>query len=416
MTHCLRCGRELPQSRGGTNPLCADCRASVAGTVPVPAAAPGPASRPVTVARKRPPAPLTAGLVGINVAVFLAMALAFKSFSEPNTAQLIRWGADWGPRSLGAQPWRMLSSNYVHIGLLHILFNMWCLWDLGNLAERIFDKATYLLTYTACGIAGSLSSLWWHPLVVGAGASGAIFGLAGALITALYLGRLPIPKQAVRHTLRSLVIFAGYNLFFGAVGAGIDNSAHIGGLVTGLVLGGIMAKHLTSSVEERGRWRLGVFAVTALILLSVFSFVKRANGYVVPLEQAVDALQNNRPEEAIRNLQKADSEKPSQSVIQGLLGDAYVQHGDYAKAEPLLQRRVQERPQDADAQYNLGFAELKLGKLDQAIPLLQKASELDPNDPDPQQALGEAYRSKNMQAQAEAAFQKADELRKTPQN
>ena len=177
-------------------------------------------------------------LVGLNVAVFLAMALTGVSLSEPTTAQLLDWGANWGPQSLGTEPWRILSSNYLHIGILHILFNMWCLWDLGNLAERIFDRWTYLLTYTACGIAGSLASLWWHPLVVGAGASGAIFGLAGALITALYLGRLPIPAQAVRHTLRSLLVFAGYNLFFGAVGAGVDNSAHIGGLVCGLGLRG----------------------------------------------------------------------------------------------------------------------------------------------------------------------------------
>jgi rhomboid protease GluP len=101
---------------------------------------------------------------------------------------------------------------------------MWCLWDLGNLAERIFDPWTYVLTYTICGVAGSLGSLWWHPLVIGAGASGAIFGLAGALIAAFYLGRLPIPKQAVQGTLRSLMIFAGYNLFFGAAVAGVDNS------------------------------------------------------------------------------------------------------------------------------------------------------------------------------------------------
>ena len=189
------------------------------------------------------------------------MALAGVSFSEPSTGQLLKWGANWGPLSLGTQPWRMLTSNYLHIGVLHILFNMWCLWDLGSLAERIFDRWTYVLTYTACGLAGSLGSLWWHPLVVGAGASGAIFGLAGALIAALYLGRLPIPKQAVQHTLRSLVIFAIYNLGFGAVGAGIDNSAHIGGLGCGLALGAILAKHLTSPEDVRATWRRAVFVV-----------------------------------------------------------------------------------------------------------------------------------------------------------
>ena len=78
-------------------------------------------------------------LVGINVAVFIAMALSGISLSEPTIPQLLKWGANFGPLSLGPQPWRLLTSNYLHIGFLHILFNMWCLWDLGNLAERIFD-------------------------------------------------------------------------------------------------------------------------------------------------------------------------------------------------------------------------------------------------------------------------------------
>lgn len=354
--------------------------------------------------------------MGINVAVFLAMALAFRSLGEPNTTQLIAWGADWGPRSLAGQPWRMLTSNYVHIGLLHIGFNMWCLWDLGHLAERIFDKLTYVLIYTACGIAGSLSSLWWHPLVVGAGASGAIFGLAGALITALYLGHLPLPKQGIRRTMRSLLIFAGYNLFYGAVGAGVDNSAHIGGLVTGLALGALMARHLSSAEEARSGWRLGVFAATGLLLLTVFSLVKRANGYVVPLEEAVNALEKNQPQEAVRNLEQANSRKPGQSAVLALLGDAYVQNGQYAKAEPILTARVQNHPEDAYAQYNLGFAKLKLGKVDEAIPLLQKAAELDPRDPETQQALGEAYQAKSMLSQAQAAFRKAEELRQAAHN
>jgi membrane associated rhomboid family serine protease/Flp pilus assembly protein TadD len=409
MANCVRCGRELPSSSSwqGANGLCSDCRTAMAGMVT--AAAP---SAPRIAASRRFP-PVTTALVGINVAVFLAMALSAASFSQPTTTQLLKWGANWGPRSLGAQPWRMLTSNYVHIGLLHILFNMWCLWDLGNLAERIFDGATYLLIYTACGIAGSLASLWWHPLVIGAGASGAIFGLAGALITGLYLGRLPIPKQAVRHTLRSLVIFAGYNLFFGAVGAGIDNSAHMGGLITGLALGAIMAKHLTSPAEVRGRWRLGVFAATAVILLTAFSSVKRANAYVVPLERGVNELQNNRSDAAVRDLEQAASEKPGEATVLGLLGDAYVEKGEYAKAESVLQRAVQINPDSADMQYSLGFAKLKLGKVDQAIPALQKAAQLDPKDPDPQEALARAYRAKNMPAEAQAAMQRARDLRKT---
>jgi rhomboid protease GluP len=216
--------------------------------------------------------------VGANAAVFVVMLFSGVSVANPNTAQLLTWGANWGPLSLGPQPWRILSSNYLHIGIIHIALNMWCLWSLGQLAERIFDRWTYFLTYTACGIGGSLASLWWHPMVVGAGASGAIFGLAGALISALYLGRLPIPKEALRGTMRSLLIFAGYNLFFGAVGAGIDNSAHIGGLITGLALGAVLARHLTDPPEIRTRWNGGVFTVTALILFGAFNFLRHDKG------------------------------------------------------------------------------------------------------------------------------------------
>jgi len=127
-----------------------------------------------------------------------------------------------------------------------------------------------------------LGSLWWHPLVIGAGASGAIFGLAGALITALYLGKLPIPKEAMRGTMKSLVTFAGYNLLFGAVGSRIDNSAHIGGLVTGLILGAILARHLTDGPDLRTRWNSAVFLGTAVLLVMLFNILKHSANHLPP--------------------------------------------------------------------------------------------------------------------------------------
>lgn len=282
MANCARCGQELPAfSIGTASDLCADCRTAAANNPAFssPTAPPSPRA----LARGRPP--VTTALVGINLAVFAAMLLSGVSLVQPSPQQLLQWGANWGPLSLGPQPWRMLTSNYLHIGIIHIFFNMWCLWNLGWLAERVFDRWTYLLIYLSCGLAGSLASLWWHPLVIGAGASGAIFGVAGALIAALYLGHLPIPKAALQGTLKSLLAFAGYNLFFGAVGAGIDNSAHIGGLVTGLALGAAMAKHLNASREDRGRWRWYVFAVAVLVLLLAHGYVRQHRGSMVPAQQ-----------------------------------------------------------------------------------------------------------------------------------
>jgi tetratricopeptide (TPR) repeat protein len=269
------------------------------------------------------------------------------------------------------------------------------------------------LIYTMCGIAGSLASLWWHPLAVGAGASGAIFGLAGALIAAFYLGNLPFPKAAVQHTMRSLLIFAGYNLFFGAVGAGVDNSAHIGGLVTGLALGAVLAKQLTEPPEVRNRWRLAVFAVATLVLLIGFRLVKQSRGYVVPLSQAVNALSKNQLNDAVRSLEQTAARKPDDPVILVQLGSAYLHQQNYPKAEEVLQHAVQIDPQNAEGQYILGFAQLRLGKADEALASLQKAVQLDPQDPDKQQILGLAYMTNGIKPEAEAAFKRADELRQS---
>jgi rhomboid protease GluP len=268
MNHCARCGRELPSfSVGKNDPLCRECRSTAAfaqpGTVPVPQARPK-IRRTVTTV-----------LVGINAAVFVGMIATGVSLNRPTPHQLLLWGADFAPLTLQGQLWRMLTSNYVHIGLLHIALNMWCLWNLGALAEMVFDPWTYVLAYTASGLAGSLASLWLHPLAVGAGASGAIFGLAGTMIAALYLGKLPIPRSAIQGTLKSLLMFAGYNLFFGAVVPGIDNSAHIGGLIAGLLIGAGLASSLHVSPDARQARKRMVFIASAVVLYAGTLYVTR---------------------------------------------------------------------------------------------------------------------------------------------
>jgi rhomboid protease GluP len=251
--------------------VCPACRASAidARTGYAPAAAPTPRAG----ARQRPP--VTSALIGICVAVYVSMVLSGVSPTEPSIRDLLMWGADAGPLTLHGQLWRALTSNYVHGGIFHIAIDMWALWNLGSLAERIFDRWTYFFTYTACGLAGSAASLWWRPMSVSVGASGAIFGIMGALIAALYLGKLPIHPAALRGTLKSLLGFAAFNLFFGSVVPGIDNSAHIGGFLCGLAIGAAMAKHIMAPPSVRNRWRLAVFSVTAVALATAFWYLKR---------------------------------------------------------------------------------------------------------------------------------------------
>jgi len=368
---------------GERSDVCTECRRSAlaGGVAPgTTSTAAAPSGTPMRVSRLAIMRlmPVTTVLIGLNVAVFLAMTATGISPIEPAAGAVLEWGANWGPLSLGTQPWRMLASNYIHFGIVHILLNMWCLWNLGFLAERIFDRWTYVLVYTACGLGGSLASLWWHPMVVGAGASGAIFGLAGALIAALYLGHLPIPKEAIRGTLKSLLMFAGYNLFFGAVGGGIDNSAHIGGLVTGLALGAILAGHLMSAPDVRRQFVIFTFAGTAIVLLAAGRFVMKTNGYVAVVPRAEDALQKGHPQEVIDDLEKIAAQQPKYTPGLVLLGDAYLQEKDYAAAEKVL----------------------------------TQAAALDPESPEIEQMMGEAYSGEGKKPEAQAAFQKAGELRK----
>ncbi len=404
MANCTRCGRELPSfSWGQTSDVCPACKASLQT---VPANVP-----PVTAARTIPLSvkwpPVTTTLVGINLLVFVAMVASGISVTEPKINELIRWQANWGPLSLGSQPWRILTSNYLHIGILHIFFNMWCLLDLGRLAERVFGRLTFFLIYTASGIAGSLASLWWHPMVVGAGASGAIFGLAGALIAALYLGHLPIPRTAIQRTLKSLLLFAGYNLFFGAAISRIDNSAHIGGLVAGLAMGAALSKHLMVSSEERGRWRNLVFVASAVVLFGCATQVRAHSGYTVALNNALNDMQGHRYAAAARELEPVVARHPNNQIALGLLGEARMRNQDYAGAEKTLKRVVTLNPKNVPAQSDLGWVYLKTNRFEHARDVFSKIASDNPKDDEAQALLGNAFEGLNDEEQAIAAYRRA---------
>jgi rhomboid protease GluP len=401
MAICKNCGRELPISPSGeSSDLCDDCLNNNLAPVQ-------PQVRRIVLPSRK----VTQVLLGINVLVFLAMMLSGASPVNPENPILLRFGANWGPLSLGSQPWRMLASNYVHGGIIHIALNMWCLWDIGALAEIVFGSTAYLILYTLCGLGGSIASLWWHPMVVGVGASGAIFGLAGALITVIYLGHLPFPKESLKRTLRSLVMFAGYNLFFGAVVAHVDNSAHIGGLVTGLAIGALMARHLHESQEVRRRWARIVIAGFAVVLLAAFLLVKNVNGNSVVIGEALNAIQAGKVDEAISSLEPSTSRDSKDPTAFLLLGSAYLEKGDFAKAEPALQKAVALKPDFFPAQFNLGLTQLKLGKAVEATASLRAAVSIDAKSSDAQEALAEALRAQGRNDEANAAMQKAKALR-----
>lgn len=278
MANCIRCGRQLPSF--SLKKICQWC-------VQHEAAQRGEESDDVK--QQVMPAPwarraestitLTQVLLGANVAVFLAMALASGSVVEFPGQIAVRVGANYGPYTLSGEWWRLITYMFLHGGILHIAFNMWCLWDLGALCESLYGRWTYAAIYLITGIAGGLGTVIWNPGALTVGASGAIFGLCGAMIASFYLGEFSLSGIAIGGTLRSLIIFAVFNLFFGGMFGGIDNACHIGGLVSGLAIGAVIAK-IAPHHEHNGR-RVGVFLVSA-VLLAVCAAVL-AHHYGLPL-------------------------------------------------------------------------------------------------------------------------------------
>jgi len=249
--------------------------------------APPPVIRP-WMGRREPAITLTHIIFGISAAVFLGMALGAQGIWEFPTPELVQWGANLGALTISGEWWRLLTNIFVHAGIIHIGFNMWCLWYLGELAEQLYGAGTYGCIYLICGLGASLTSAGWHPYVPSVGASGAIFGLAGALFTAIKLGEFSVSRAALSGTLRSLGAFVVYNLIFGFAISGVDNAAHIGGLITGAIVGSVVA--LVAPRRDQGARRAVVFVV--LLFALAFCAMLLAHHYGVPLRlQAVHLAQ-----------------------------------------------------------------------------------------------------------------------------
>jgi len=363
------------------------------------------------VRRIAPRPTLTTVLIAINVLVFVAMVATTGALRDFTTAQVIKWGADWGPLTLGGQPWRLLTSNYVHGGILHIALNMWCLWNLGLLAEPIFGRLAYFLLYTACGLAGSLLSLAWNPWVSSVGASGAVFGVAGALIAALYLGKLPIDRHVLRPTLNSLLSFAGYNLLFGfiggAAGVGIDNAAHIGGILMGLALGALLGQILVEPRPLRRRNEILLFAIAAVVLIAAALALQRTRGYVGLLSRASDAIEQKRLGDATRDLEKVIASEPKNRMALVLLGNVYMQQKNYPQAETVLKKAEANDPTDLAVQFNLGLLYESTNRFEEARKIFDKLTKERPDDDDAWALLGSSLDGLHRDAEAIVAYNKA---------
>ncbi len=202
-------------------------------------------------------------LVGANVLVFAVMAAAGAGILRPDAAVHVRFGSNLGILTLGGEWWRLATAVFIHFGILHLGFNMWALWDAGRLVERLYGTGRFVLVYAFAGLAGSIASLAWNPAVNSAGASGAIFGVFGALLAFLLDHRNGVPLALMRSLRNSALVFVAFAIAFGAIHPGIDNAAHLGGLAGGVLMGALLARPLTPSARTRPGWPRPLLAAAA---------------------------------------------------------------------------------------------------------------------------------------------------------
>ena len=199
-----------------------------------------------------PRAFVTPLLVALNMAVFTWMIAGGVAILGGRPDDYLRFGANFGPLTGGGEWWRLGSCLFVHAGILHLVFNMWALWDCGRLGERLFGNMWFGVIYLFAGLCGSLASMLWRHEVVSVGASGAVFGVFGALLAFTIRQRGSIPDAMLNRLRVSTSIFVTFSLCYGFAAAGVDNAAHLGGLAAGFLLGLIGARPLEKQARQRG--------------------------------------------------------------------------------------------------------------------------------------------------------------------
>ncbi|MDE4454921.1 rhomboid family intramembrane serine protease [Psychrobacter sp. DAB_AL62B] len=187
-------------------------------------------------------APVTTLLLISFIGLYIVQVLTGVDANNPSTEALIKWGANALPYTMDSEPWRLVSSAFLHIGLMHLLFNGFAMYFFGQIAEPMFGSAKFLALFLLAAIGGSLLNNYvtWQGILDGtgqpgisAGASGGIMGIGAALLIAALF---KISVNGMVLNLKSLILIMGINLVYGFAVPGIDNAGHIGGAITGLII------------------------------------------------------------------------------------------------------------------------------------------------------------------------------------
>jgi rhomboid protease GluP len=393
---CRYCGASNSQEAA----ICTHCGAPVRDAPP--------AVRPAPVALL--PLPIMRGvtwvswlLLGINVVVWLAMTAAGGS---TKSEVLLSFGAKYGPAILAGEYWRLFTTMFLHIGLMHLGFNSYALYALGPEMERFFGRVRFLTIYLLAGLLSSAVS-YLISSNLAAGASGAIFGLVGAL-SAFFIHEQEVLGTLGRRRLNSLVSVVVINLIIGFTAPNIDNAAHIGGLVAGFLIGWLLTPeyevvprsptsppHVVDANSLSRRWWVVPAALVAAVGLTLLGNVREGSTAAARARSGESHLERGEWEEAIVEFTAALEKDPQLWTAYIYRAEAYLQVDDMDAAlddfETVIERgsTMQVR---AVAYTGRGRVFMLRGQRDQALDDLDMAVRLAPEEPFSRFVRGLIYR------------------------
>ncbi len=209
-------------------------------------------------------------LLYANIILFVAMVASGANLFSPSIHDLIKWGGDYKLLTINGQYWRLITALFVHAGIIHLFANMYAFLIVAILLEPLIGRYRFGLAYLFSGIAASITSIWLNVAVIGVGASGAILGLYGIYISLITTST--VSKKTRLIILPSMLVYALYIIASGLMNAIVDNAAHLGGFITGIIFGYAFYSGIVSP-EEKSKSRIHILiAITAVILFGYIVF------------------------------------------------------------------------------------------------------------------------------------------------
>jgi membrane associated rhomboid family serine protease len=337
MPSCLKCGTELAVNDEGVAPvLCDRCAGVATGRARRAMALGGLGSYPVTAA-----------LMAINVVAFLLEQVPGLNVKD--------WGVNYGPLTISGEYWRLVTAGFLHADIIHIALNMWCLWSLGRLSERLFGKWQTFAIYMVTGVGGAILSIANNPQHGELGASGAVFGIVGAVIAGVKFGDLDIPGGEKKAIVSSALSFAVLNFVLGLSGnfgvgmfANVDNMCHLGGFVTGLMVGLPLGAFIRNKP-----FQVATLIVTSAVLAVGMRELVQKNGAEAYKTAAVIAWHDKNYARTVQMLEKYSVARPDDDIGLVMLGEAYSNNNEPNKAIGALEQALRVNPDSEDAKHDL---------------------------------------------------------------